>query len=83
MLEEFVSLGACRAGGRRGLGRGDPLQARSASETPPNQTAGTGTADVTLDTQSRLLSWTVGYSGLTGPATAAHFHGPPPGSRPA
>lgn len=47
-----------------------------ASETPPNQTAGTGTADVTLDTQSRLLSWTVGYSGLTGPATAAHFHGP-------
>jgi hypothetical protein len=33
-------------------------------------------ADVTLDTDSRMLSWTVTYSGLTGPATMGHFHGP-------
>ncbi len=47
-----------------------------ASETPPNTTTGTGTADVTLDTVSRTLYWTVDYTGLSGPATAAHFHGP-------
>lgn len=47
-----------------------------ASETPPRSTEGKGTADVSLDTVSKVLSWTVAYSGLSGPATAAHFHGP-------
>ncbi|NVN84748.1 MAG: CHRD domain-containing protein [Rhodopseudomonas sp.] len=47
-----------------------------ASEVPPNTTAGKGTADVNYDTASKMLSWKVTYSGLTGPATAAHFHGP-------
>jgi hypothetical protein len=47
-----------------------------ASETPPRVTKGTGTADVRLDTVTRMLSWKVEYSGLTGPATMAHFHGP-------
>ncbi len=46
------------------------------SEVPPNDTAGTGTADITYDTDSKTLQWTVTYEGLTGPATAAHFHGP-------
>ena len=49
---------------------------KSASEVPPNASSGSGTADVTYDTQSKKLSWKVSYSGLTGPATAAHFHGP-------
>jgi hypothetical protein len=47
-----------------------------ASETPPRDTKATGTADVTLDTDTKLLTWKVEYSGLTGPATMAHFHGP-------
>ena len=47
-----------------------------ASETPGKSTAGKGSADVTLDTQSRMLDWKVSYSGLSGPATMAHFHGP-------
>jgi hypothetical protein len=47
-----------------------------AHETPPNETTGTGTADVSFDTDTHTLSWTVNYSGLTGPATMAHFHGP-------
>ena len=49
---------------------------KSASEVPPNASSGSGTVDVTYDTQSKKLSWKVSYSGLTGPATAAHFHGP-------
>src|SRR5262249_12379558 len=46
------------------------------SEVPPTQSNGSGTADVTYDTASKKLSWKVTYSGLTGPATMAHFHGP-------
>ncbi len=46
------------------------------SEVPPNTSAGTGTADVDYDATTKKLSWKLSYSGLTGPATAAHFHGP-------
>jgi CHRD domain len=46
------------------------------SEVPPNTSAATGTADIDYDPASKKLSWKVTYSGLSGPATAAHFHGP-------
>jgi CHRD domain len=45
-------------------------------EVPANDSKGTGTAAVTYDTASKTLTWKVTYSGLTGPATAAHIHGP-------
>ena len=48
------------------------------SETPPNTSAGIGTADIDYDAATKKLSWKVTYSGLTGPAVAAHFHGPAP-----
>ena len=48
----------------------------SKSEVPPNTSAGTGTADVDYDAASKKLTWKLTYSGLSGPATAAHFHGP-------
>lgn len=47
-----------------------------ASETPAKVTDGHGAAEVTLDTATRTLSWTIDYAGLTGAATTAHFHGP-------
>jgi CHRD domain len=47
-----------------------------ASEVPPTTSAGTGTATATLDTATKMLSWDVTYSGLSGPARAAHIHGP-------
>ena len=46
------------------------------SEVPANTSAATGTADIDYDAASKKLSWKVTYSGLSGPATAAHFHGP-------
>ena len=46
------------------------------SQVPPNTSAGTGTADLDYDAASKKLSWKITYSGLSGPATAAHFHGP-------
>ena len=46
------------------------------SEVPPNASTASGTADIDYDAASKKLSWKITYSGLTGPATAAHFHGP-------
>lgn len=62
-----------------------PLQAKTihfaamlkgASEVPPNTTGGTGSVNATLNTTTRAFTYTVAYTGLTGPAIAAHFHGP-------
>lgn len=49
---------------------------KGSSEVPPTDSKGTGTASLTYDPASNLLTWKVTYSGLTGPATAAHIHGP-------
>jgi len=46
------------------------------SEVPPNASTGSGDALATLDTSSKQLSYTITFFGLSGPATAAHFHGP-------
>ena len=46
------------------------------SEVPANASAGTGTADIDYDPATKKLSWKLTYTGLSGPATAAHFHGP-------
>ena len=43
-------------------------------EVPPVTTTGRGSATATLD--GSTLDYRVQYSGLSGPATGAHFHGP-------
>jgi len=48
----------------------------ASQEVPPNDSKGTGTAEVTYDTKTKKLDWTVEYANLSGPATGAHFHGP-------
>lgn len=47
-----------------------------ASEVPPTQSNAKGNLQATLDKNSRVLTWTLSVSGLSGPPTAAHFHGP-------
>ncbi len=47
-------------------------------EVPPAATPATGSAELMLNTNTNTLRWKVTYSGLTGPATAAHIHGPAP-----
>ena len=49
---------------------------KGANEIPPNASPASGNAAATLDTDTRLLTWTVTYADLTGPALGAHFHGP-------
>ena len=44
-------------------------------QSPPVTTKGKGTATFTFDTAKKKLSWDVKYSGLSGPAIAAHIHG--------
>jgi hypothetical protein len=48
----------------------------SATEVPPNESKGSGAVTASYDTASKVLTWKGSYSGLTGDATAAHFHGP-------
>ena len=47
-----------------------------ATEVPPKTTDGKGTVEASLDTTTKMLTYDVTYSGLTGPATMGHLHGP-------
>jgi hypothetical protein len=46
------------------------------SEVPPNPCSGKGRMNASLDTDTKQLTWTASYSGLTGNVIGAHFHGP-------
>ena len=48
----------------------------ASQSVPPTNSNGTGNLQATYDTATKQLTYTVTYSGLTGNATAAHFHGP-------
>ena len=51
-------------------------QLRGANEVPPNASTGSGSVDAAFNKDTNLLRWKANFSGLTGPATGAHFHGP-------
>ena len=46
------------------------------SEIPKIDTKGKGKLTATFDTVSKALKYTLTFDGLSGPATAAHLHGP-------
>lgn len=46
------------------------------AETPPVTTMGTGVVDASYKPETKVLKWKATYSGLSGPVTAGHFHGP-------
>jgi len=52
---------------------------KAATEVPPTDSKGSGSVTATYDTGSKKLSWKGSVSGLSGPATAAHFHAGEPG----
>ncbi len=54
-----------------------------AQETPATTTAALGTMDVFYTKETRMLSYTVSWLGLTGPVTAMHIHGLAPTGYPA
>src|ERR1700675_2154446 len=46
-----------------------------AQGVPPGETSGSGTAELTYDPATRVVTWNITYSGLSSPSTMAHFHG--------
>ena len=56
----------------------DCAQANAGDGTCGLGGSGTGTAVITFDTATNLLSWNVSWSGLSGSESAMHFHGPAP-----
>ena len=49
---------------------------KSSAEVPPVDSKGSGALTANYDTATKKLVYTVIYKDLTGPAVAAHFHGP-------
>ena len=49
---------------------------KGSNEVPPNSSPGSGKAEASYDTETKVLTYIVTYAGLTGPAMGAHFHGP-------
>jgi hypothetical protein len=43
---------------------------------PAVDTPGSGTAALTYDPATRVVTWNIPFSGLSSPTTMAHFHGP-------
>jgi hypothetical protein len=78
LAASLVTLAVAGCGQMRPSQKVDIYEATlsGAQEVPPANTAGTGRAEIQLNTNTNVLSWKVTYSGLTGPATAAHIHGP-------
>jgi hypothetical protein len=49
---------------------------KGSNEVPPNSSTGSGKAEASYDTETKVLTYVVTFTGLTGPAMGAHFHGP-------
>ena len=47
----------------------------AAQEFPSNTSAAIGIMDVAYSKETRILTWSVTWSGLTGPVTLMHIHG--------
>jgi len=76
----FILLVCLAIGTWAGLAQAAPLSFKvaltGAQSVPPVENAGTGTADLTFDPATRVVTWTITYSSMSAPVTMAHFHGP-------
>lgn len=50
--------------------------AQLAPSADVTDSSGSGSLEATYDSDTMEFAWTITYDGLTGPANAAHFHGP-------
>lgn len=74
----LLALGLAGCGQMRPSQKMDIFEATlsGTQEVPPNASPGRGTAEVQVNSNTNTLSWKVTYSGLSGPVTGAHIHGP-------
>jgi hypothetical protein len=63
-----------------GVATADPasfkVELSGAQSAPAVDSSGTGTAQLTYDPATQVVTWTITYAGLSSAATMAHFHGP-------
>jgi CHRD domain len=71
-----IVLGLAGAGIARANAESFKVDLTGAQSVPAVDTSGTGTAELTYDPATRVVTWNIAYSGLSSPATMAHFHGP-------
>ncbi len=78
LLVTLLGLGACSMKPMMPNTNTSAMMTRlsGASEVPPVTSSASGTVEASLNKQTNELSWTVTHTGLSGPATGAHFHGP-------
>lgn len=74
----FVTLLVTGCGAMRPSQKIDIFEARlnGAQEVPATATQATGMAEVQWNRGTNRLSWKINFTGLSGPVTAAHIHGP-------
>ena len=74
-LAASLGLAAC---GSTMMGNSMPVTAKlsGANEVPALNLPGSGMLDGSFNKDTKVLTWTVTYSGMTGPVAAGHFHGP-------
>ncbi|MGB8418906.1 CHRD domain-containing protein [Paraburkholderia sp.] len=70
----FASAGAMTLAQAAPLSFTVPLT--GAQQVPPVDTSGHGSADISYDPSTRVVTWAITFSGLSSDATMAHFHGP-------
>lgn len=78
----IVALAGIACAGAMAVAQAAPLAftvpLSGAEQVPAVQTQGSGIAKLTYDPDTRVVTWSVAFSGLASPATMAHFHGPAP-----
>lgn len=86
MLQRIVTVfGGLALAGTLSLAQAAPVffdvPLTGAQQVPPVQSPGSGTAKLTYDPDTRVVTWNVSFSGLSSQATMAHFHGPAPAGK--
>jgi hypothetical protein len=76
LAASVLNLGACAMAPMAATPMAMTAQLASNAEVPPAMGTGMGTLDAQWAPDTRMLTWTLSWSGLSGPATGAHFHGP-------
>jgi hypothetical protein len=73
-----VLLGFMHAGAVHAEATSFKVPLTGAQSVPAVDTTGSGTAELTYDPATRVVTWSISYTGLSSPTTMAHFHGPAP-----
>lgn len=76
VTSSLPSLGACGVTPIGPTSMALTARLSGASEVPAVMTDATGVVGASLGSGTNVLTWKISYSGLSGPVTGAHFHGP-------